>query len=166
MEFRLIYKGPLPSASRSNPRPREKHEIRKQLHQQLEQYWREHPHLRMLLGAGDVFGTPFGDRKNLVTRLSKQFSRGNHDFVPLVREQEEMYCSLNILFLRRDAPGRILSGGGDLDNRLKTLIDALKIPDTTSGLPDPPETGHCRSGYGSGGCAARGIRRAHRARPS
>jgi hypothetical protein len=50
-----------------------------------------------------------------------------------------MYCSLNILFLRRDRPGRIVQAGGDLDNRLKTLMDALKVPDTTSGLPEPPE---------------------------
>lgn len=139
MEFRLIYRGPLPSESRSTSRPREKHEIRKQLHLQLKQYWTEHPHLKMLLNAGNVFGAPFGDPQNVVTKLSHRFSRGKHCFVPLVRRQEDTFCALNILFLRRDAPGKVVSGGGDLDNRLKTLFDALRVPNTPDGLPDPPE---------------------------
>lgn len=76
-----------------------------------------------------------------MTQLGKKFHRGSHNFVPLVREQEDTYCSLNILFLRRDHPGKIVSGGGDLDNRLKTLMDALRVPDTAAGLPDVPEEG-------------------------
>jgi hypothetical protein len=141
MEFRLVYQGPLPSASAASPKPKAQHAIRKQLHLQLEQYWKEHPHLKHFLVAGDLGGVPLGDPRNVVTRLAKTFDHGGHGFVPLVREQEDMYCSLNILFLRRDRPGRIVSGGGDLDNRLKTLMDALRIPDKTSGLPDQPEPG-------------------------
>jgi hypothetical protein len=34
---------------------------------------------------------------------------------------------LQILFLRRDAPGSVIIAG-DLDNRIKTLIDALRRP--------------------------------------
>jgi hypothetical protein len=92
---------------------------------------------------GEVLRGPakLGEPTNLVTRLAKQFNRGAHNFVPLVREQEEMYCALDILFLRRDAPGRIVQGGGDLDNRLKTLLDALKVPGTTDGLPASSEPG-------------------------
>jgi len=52
-----------------------------------------------------------------------------------------MYCSLNITFLRRQSPGRIVQGGGDLDNRFKTLLDALQVPTDTSGLPPAPEVG-------------------------
>jgi hypothetical protein len=36
-------------------------------------------------------------------------------------------CQLDILFLRREKPGSIVHGG-DLDNRLKTLFDALRMP--------------------------------------
>ncbi|MBZ5609865.1 MAG: hypothetical protein LAP38_16515 [Acidobacteriia bacterium] len=143
MEFRLVYRGPLSSSSRSNSRATEKHQIRKQLSPQLHQFWKEHPHLKHFLTTGEFLRGPseLGEPQNLVTRLAKQFSRGAHTFVPLVREQDDTYCSLNILFLRRDAPGRIVTGGGDLDNRLKTLLDALKVPQTTDGLPDVVEQG-------------------------
>lgn len=135
MEFRLVYRGPLVSATASKPRPREKHQIRKQLHTQIRQYWLEHPHLKMLMTASGEFGNP----ESAVTNWAKQFSRGIHGFVPLVRQQEDSFCALNILFLRRGVPGKIVDQGGDLDNRLKTLFDALKVPDTTNGLPENPE---------------------------
>ena len=45
-----------------------------------------------------------------------------------------MACSLNIVILRRDEPFRVMSGAGDLDNRVKTLIDALQIPRQKSEL--------------------------------
>ena len=50
-------------------------------------------------------------------------------FVPLVREEWSLTCSLNILFLRRDILGNkgVLSAG-DIDNRVKTLIDVLRRP--------------------------------------
>jgi hypothetical protein len=44
----------------------------------------------------------------------------------------EMACSLDILILRRDEPHRVMSGAGDLDNRVKTLIDGLKMPSQRS----------------------------------
>jgi hypothetical protein len=143
MEFRLIYRGPLPSSSRSSGRAKEKHQIRKQLSPQLHQFWKEHPHLKHFLTMGEVLRGPvaLGESTNRVTMLAKQFNRGADNFVPLVREQEEMYCAMDILFLRRDAPGRIVQGGGDLDNRLKTLLDALKVPETTDGLPVSTESG-------------------------
>ena len=49
--------------------------------------------------------------------------------MPLVREEWSLTCSLNILFLRRDILGNkgVLSAG-DIDNRVKTLIDALRRP--------------------------------------
>lgn len=135
MEFRLVYRGPLKSATASNPRPREKHQIRKQLHIQIRQFWREHPHLKMLMERSGEFGNP----ESAVTNRAKDFRRGPHGFVPLVRRQEDSFCALNILFLRRGTPGKIVDQGGDLDNRLKTLFDALKVPDTTRGLPEGPE---------------------------
>jgi hypothetical protein len=42
--------------------------------------------------------------------------------------------------LRRDHPGNLVSYGGDIDNRLKTLFDALRMPNTCDELAGvPPE---------------------------
>jgi hypothetical protein len=38
----------------------------------------------------------------------------------------ELLCGLDVLFLRPDKPGGLWAG--DIDNRIKTLIDALRIP--------------------------------------
>jgi hypothetical protein len=38
-----------------------------------------------------------------------------------------LVCGLDILFLRPEPPGSVVQSG-DLDNRLKTLFDALRMP--------------------------------------
>lgn len=48
-------------------------------------------------------------------------------FRPLVRESYALHCGLNIRFLRKEAPGKVYQGG-DLDGRMKTLLDALAMP--------------------------------------
>jgi hypothetical protein len=52
---------------------------------------------------------------------------GGHEFNPLVRERTALKCALKIIFLRHEPPGRVYQGG-DIDNRLKTLLDALSVP--------------------------------------
>lgn len=46
-----------------------------------------------------------------------------------------MSCGLDVLFLRYDPPGSLVHAG-DLDNRVKTLIDALRKPDHANQLRD------------------------------
>ena len=48
--------------------------------------------------------------------------------IPLVRKSLDLNCSLDILFLRQEDPGQLVLQGGDVDNRLKTLFDALAAP--------------------------------------
>ena|SRR5438034_11108659 len=38
-------------------------------------------------------------------------------------------CSLKIMFLRQEDPGELVLQGGDLDGRIKTLFDALRVFD-------------------------------------
>lgn len=50
-----------------------------------------------------------------------------HRFVPLVDEDTTVMCELKVLLLRSDAPGAVVKSG-DIDNRLKTIFDALRLP--------------------------------------
>ncbi|MCH8948126.1 MAG: hypothetical protein IH789_10950, partial [Acidobacteria bacterium] len=65
--------------------------------------------------------------------LASNFRRGEFHFVPLVNDLWKLVCDLDILFLRREAPGELVKSGGDIDNRIKTLFDALRVP---SGLSE------------------------------
>jgi hypothetical protein len=60
-----------------------------------------------------------------------------------------MACEIDVTLLRQQAPGQLLGDGGDLDNRMKTLFDALRKPSTQeaqqakiAALPDD-EPIHC-----------------------
>jgi hypothetical protein len=60
-------------------------------------------------------------------RLAKMHSHYGFNFVPLVTAELHLLCSLDFLILRPDPLQDIRSA--DIDNRVKTLIDALSIPD-------------------------------------
>jgi hypothetical protein len=121
VEFRLIYRGKLPAAGAANPRAKEKHLIRKQLHKQLRLLWQDHRALRFRLEAKE------GELSE-AERIGNEFARCGYRFVPLIRKSIHLACSLDILFLRRDSPGNLVKSGGDIDNRLKVLLDGLRMP--------------------------------------
>lgn len=50
------------------------------------------------------------------------------NFVPLIRNSLYLACAIDILFLRHEEPLNLMRQGGDLDGRIKTLFDALKMP--------------------------------------
>jgi hypothetical protein len=54
-----------------------------------------------------------------------------------------MIAKLQVFFLRPEAPGNLITQGGDIDNRLKTLFDALRMPRVVAELPtnDTPREG-------------------------
>jgi len=134
LEFHLTYKGRLPAAGTGNSRAGEKHAIRKQLHGQLRELWHRHPLLRASWIDAVTEGRPN------VELLADRFSRCGHRFAPLIREEHGLGCELEILFLRRDDPGGLVRGGGDLDNRLKVLFDGLRMPDDCAGVTAPEES--------------------------
>jgi hypothetical protein len=114
LEFRLVYKGRLPSGTKS--RIADRNRIRLQIHEQLKRLWNLDPHLRAQGADGRL------------DRIADNYKRGDLRIVPLITESNAWVCALDILFLRRDPPGRIVSAGGDLDNRIKVLFDGLRIP--------------------------------------
>jgi hypothetical protein len=57
-----------------------------------------------------------------------------------VTERLRLVCHLEILFLRREGTGSLISKpkdeyGGDLDNRLKIFLDALRVPVSVDEIP-------------------------------
>lgn len=138
VEFPLRYKGPLvPDGG-----PRDKHRIRRVLHPQLVNLWMQHP---LLSDAATVplLGEQDG-RKLRATRvdwISLQHQKGKFRFVPLVSKCLNLVCSLDIQFLRREPPGSLVRHGGDIDNRLKTLFDAMRIPDEGQLIDADPQEG-------------------------
>ena len=111
MEFRLVYYGPLPSESGRGGKTEDKQAIRKFLHPQLKQWWEQN---QRRLGNAEV--------------IAQNFDQYGFRFVPVVSKSKSENCSLEILFLRRDAPGNLIRSGGDVDNRIKVLFDGLRMP--------------------------------------
>lgn len=75
--------------------------------------------------------------KARMERVYEDFStkRGGYRFCPAT----EGALKLDITLLRPGPFGQILAGGGDIDNRLKTLFDALQFPDENQVRTlDPP----------------------------
>lgn len=127
VEFRLIYKGKLKASTPDSRRTDNKHEIRKVIHKQLAQLYKEHQALRDRGAQGT---------KTFLEQMADTFGHNGFRFVPLVNESQALVCSLDILFLRRESPGHILSsGGGDIDRRIVTFLDGLRVPKNRNELP-------------------------------
>lgn len=152
MEFHLMYEGALPSeqceGGGKKGRAEHKQRLRKHFHLQLRELWKQHPALRL---QGEHFfvlrnecdprqidpETKTYDRvppnyfgaKRYIDWIADDHVRCNGNrFVPLVSMAGGFTCSLEILFLRRDNPGNLIGSGGDIDNRIKVLLDGLRMP--------------------------------------
>ena len=147
MKFTLTYDGDL----RANGKPRQKWEIRKHLRPQIEELWRITPVLQVLnrfpwasLSQGfyevEVHHSVLGQARQKPAYgewipLCDEITRGNRRFFPLIRNSLGLRCTLKIIFLRKEEPGGVYQGG-DMDNRLKTLFDALSIPNPDQIIDD------------------------------
>jgi hypothetical protein len=135
MEFRLTYEGALYAASNSGAkRPKHKHEIRRVFHKQLKSFWGGHPFLREAIVTDPQYGNRDPTKRKLLKdELADKYERCGYNFVPLVTPDLTVSCRLDILCLRPEGPGQILRSG-DLDNRIKTLFDSLRIPENKEEL--------------------------------
>lgn len=130
MQFHLHYSGPL----RVSARPIVKQEIRRVFHPQLREVWEHTPALERESLLKDPEGeNPF----SVIKRV------GGFRFAPLVCDELKLVAELSILLLRPIHTGAVIDKGGDIDNRLKTLFDALRYPNATKELPpnDSPGEG-------------------------
>jgi len=156
MRFRLTYDGELRPTQRDEHKlAPHKHIIRKVFHKQLKYLWLtnqflcnhrvfpEHGPLNFPVGSfTGVWGGGEERKISLNDYTAARYHEFGYRFVPLVREELSLSCSLSILFLRRDIPGSVIHAG-DLDNRIKTIIDALRRPRNADDLAGhkTPENG-------------------------
>lgn len=114
-EFSLFYRGPL----RSNGDQRHKHQLRLAFHSQLKTLWGQPP-----LDSWAPYCLDSAKGSELYIGREVE----NRKFAPLVCEKLSLVARLDICMLRPEPPGRIVNQGGDIDNRLKTLFDSLRMP--------------------------------------
>jgi hypothetical protein len=135
MEFTLYYRGPLKAATGRNKRKDHKHDLRRHFHKQLKELWK----LPQLSEFQNALLVPEPDALESRTLLRRV---GQYHFAPLISSYFDLVASLEIVMLRPEPEGRIFVRGGDIDNRLKTLLDALKVANETAALPDnvPPSS--------------------------
>jgi len=74
-----------------------------------------------------------------MTDLCAPITCGERSFLPLVRDSLALNCGLQIQFLREGSPGKVYQGG-DLDGRIKLLLDALAVPQHSNQLCDDAES--------------------------
>jgi hypothetical protein len=132
----LVYGGLLLGAGKSDTRSAHKHEIRRVFHDQLKVYWEKSANLR-------EWQCPKTDGSGLAKtweNAAAHFQFNGVGYVPLSFDGLGVACKLDILMLRPEAPGHTLIKGGDIDNRLKTLFDALRIPKVGE-VGETPEDG-------------------------
>lgn len=129
MRFTLTYSGPLKASGDAKT----KHQVRQQLHPQLKTLWATHPALnrksnwvQQPLAADDTNNEGNGSLLTLID---------DKPFATLVHPNLQAYAELDILLLRPEAPGAVVSHFGDIDNQLKTLFDALRRPTDSSEIP-------------------------------
>ena len=127
MDFTLTYEGDLPP----NGSSREKWRIRRELEPQLRRLWTTPPLDEAIGKYQDAFYRP---ATCYVGR-----SLCGIEYVPLISPKLDLRAELKVLLLSSSLPGGLLHAG-DIDNRLKTLFDALSAPANEQQVPPDAKT--------------------------
>jgi hypothetical protein len=133
MEFYLTYAGALYSTGNldvnrtlSPKKTTHIHDIRKVFHKQLKQLWRINPILKEIKDESS-FGV---------------LNRDGFVWKCLANQNNKLLCALDLLFLRPGDPGQIRI---DIDNRLKTIFDALRAANGSDELRKEDKSLHIPS---------------------
>jgi len=122
IEFTLTYRGTL----RPNGDPQHKHDLRRQFHTQLKRLWEVRPKL----APGEMSRIIPDVRRPEFHIPVRDFS-----FLPVISEAGFNVAEVDVELLQSECAGSIITMTGDIDNRLKTLFDAFKIPFRPGELP-------------------------------
>lgn len=159
MRFRLSYEGELfatqsdPRGGQPVPRAAQKHEMRRAFHRQLKRYWETNIVLKNAVGgesSHDPGMAPFiidgggAEEFPLSELIARQHEMFGYRWCPLVRDDARLLCFLDVMMLRKDGRNSVFSNTGDIDNRIKTLVDCLRLPRSANELagnavPQPDE---------------------------
>jgi hypothetical protein len=122
VRFTLYYRGIL----KANRGSQDKHDLRRHFHAQLKEAWSLTP---LSTYARFVDPSTKGNDGNVLRTI------GAFEFAPLVCQELGLVAELRITMFRPQAPGALVGTGGDIDNRLKTVLDSLKVPAEPNALP-------------------------------
>lgn len=124
MDFRLTYRGPL--KSKKSTSAKQTQALRRHFHKQLAVLWNS-----KLLMAAKKYVDPAKPRTPSDIYLLEKV--GAFQFAPIVSQAHgwNTVAEIEILFMRPSEPGELIQHGGDLDNRIKTLLDGLRVPSVT-----------------------------------
>ncbi|UVO53543.1 hypothetical protein [Sphingomonas sp. SUN039] len=114
MRFSLTFQGDLPPRGS----PSQIQNVRAQFDPQMRRLWNTEP----LIGSAKFIDPLYMPNDCYVPRRIK-----DTEYVPLVSDKLALRASLSVTLYSSDLPGGMLSHG-DIDNRMKTLLDALTIP--------------------------------------
>lgn len=120
MHITLTYKGPVQGNARKQS---DVWRLRKSFHKQL-----------CKLSSTDEFGyvEKYADQETENLHPNIGIEVANSRYVPFVTSKMKTRCSLYIRVLRGVRQYNPVLGNVDLDNRVKTLIDALRAPQQVS----------------------------------
>jgi hypothetical protein len=147
MKFTLTFDGFLPPSA-NKPKNEDKWTIRNQLSPQFKDLWSSHPALieveanrhfpktggttlrqthHLYPGPIEVAEWTASSKPSEILDLCEPIEKHGAWFRPLIRESYALHCGLKIIFLRQEPPGKVYQGG-DIDGRIKTLLDGLTMP--------------------------------------
>jgi len=131
LEFRLVYQGLLYGSDAEHTHREHKDNIRQYLHKQLVKLWQIKEPLKSAAESTERIddfsqGSLKTTSRTGLEIVADKHKIGDQRFIPIITRELALACALDVLILRRDHFPVINSG--DLDNRIKTILDALRIP--------------------------------------
>lgn len=140
MEFTLFYQGEL----KSSGSVAHKQELRRAFHPQLQRLWQLNP---LASNSNYVAITPEVFNRPGPAPVSFLETVDNFTFAPLITERLWLAAQIKITLLRPEKPGQIIQHSGDIDNRLKTLFDALCVPPQSNQIPPGDSPGQSETPF-------------------
>lgn len=123
MQFTLIYSSDLPP----NGSVHDKWKIRREIE----------PQLRRLCNTPPFDALSRRQDPNADPSIYMGRSIRDIDFIPVLKSEHGVRAEIKILMLSSEIPGGVIHCG-DIDNRMKTLFDAMSIPSEQQ-IPSDPE---------------------------